>query len=103
MNVLFVGFDSISFWCYLGIMNVITIMKKLAQKGDLVVIPRREYEVFSQWKQRVMVRLEENWFWTPEWQKKEAEADGAIRKGKISQQFSDYKKLLFALRRKKKS
>ncbi len=25
-------------------MNVITIPKKLAQKGDLVVIPRKEYE-----------------------------------------------------------
>lgn len=84
-------------------MNVITIPKKLAQKGDLVVIPRGEYEIFSQWKQNVMVRLEDNWFWTPEWQKKEAEADGAVRKGKISPPFSEYKKLLFALRRKKKS
>lgn len=84
-------------------MNIITIPKKLAQKGDLVVIPRGEYEVFSQWKQNVMVRLEDNWFWTPEWQKKEAEADTAIQKGKISPQFSDYKKLLFALWRKKKS
>ena len=26
------------------IMNIITIPKKLAQKGDLVVIPRKEYE-----------------------------------------------------------
>lgn len=84
-------------------MNVITIPKKLAQKGDLVVIPRGEYEIFSQWKQNVMVRLEDNWFWTPEWQKKEAGADAAIQKGKISSQFSEYKKLLFALRRKKKS
>ena len=25
-------------------MNVITIPRKLAQKGDLVVVPRREYE-----------------------------------------------------------
>lgn len=26
-------------------MNIVTIPKKLAQKGDLVVIPRKEYEV----------------------------------------------------------
>ena len=29
---------------YTGNMNVITIPKKLAQKGDLVVLPRKEYE-----------------------------------------------------------
>lgn len=32
------------FAVYDGVMNIITIPKKLAQKGDLVVIPRKEYE-----------------------------------------------------------
>ena len=38
-------------------MNVITIPKKLAQKGDLVVIPRKDYEAFSEWKKALRIRL----------------------------------------------
>lgn len=33
-------------------MNTVTIPKKLAQKGDLVLVPRREYE--SLLKQRIL-------------------------------------------------
>lgn len=82
--------------------RVITIPKKLTQKGDLVVIPRREYEEFSHWKKAVKVRLDEQWFWTPEWQKKEAEAGKAIRTSKVVGPFSDYKKLISALKRRRK-
>lgn len=82
-------------------MNAITIPKKMAGRGDLVVIPRKEYEAFSQWKQSVRVRVDEHWFWTPEWQKKEAEADGAIRRGKMSRPYTDHRKLLAALKRKR--
>lgn len=31
-------------------MDIITIPKKLAQKEDLVVVPRKEYEEFTQWR-----------------------------------------------------
>ena len=31
-------------------MNLITIPKELAKKGDLVIIPRQEYEEFSLWQ-----------------------------------------------------
>ena len=34
-------------------MTTVTIPKKLAQKGDLVVIPRREYEKFLKLQQRL--------------------------------------------------
>lgn len=36
-------------------MNIITIPKKLAQKGDLVVLPRREYEEFLEWRKAIPV------------------------------------------------
>lgn len=38
-------------------MNIITIPKKLASKGDLVVIPRKDYEEFLQLRRAIpMVR-----------------------------------------------
>lgn len=83
-------------------MKVITIPKKLAREDDLVVIPKREYETFSKWKKSVRVRLQESWFWTPQWQKKEAEADAAIRRGKVSRPYSNHKALISALKRKRK-
>lgn len=82
-------------------MNIITIPKQLAKKDDLVIIPKREYREFSLWKKNIRIRLDEHWFWSAEWQKKEAEADEAIRAGKIIGPFSDHKKLIAALRRKK--
>lgn len=83
-------------------MNIVTIPKKLAQRGDLVVIPREEYEEFSTWKKIVKTKLDDQWFWTYEWQKKEAEADEAIRKGKVVGPFSSHQKLTTALKRKRK-
>ena len=82
-------------------MDAITIPKKMAGRGDLVVIPRKEYEAFSQWKQSVRVRVDEHWFWTPEWQKKEAEADRAIRRGKVSPAYTSHRALLSALKQRR--
>ncbi len=84
-------------------MNVITIPKKLAQKGDLVVIPKQEYQAFSLWKNTVKIQMEDAWFWTPEWQKKEQEADEAIQSAKLKGPFVDHASLIRALKRKKKS
>ena len=84
-------------------MNVVTIPRQLAGKDDLVVIPRREYEKFSLWKKAVRVRLDEEWFWTPEWQRKEHEADEAIHKGETQGPFLDHTALITALKRKRKS
>ncbi len=82
-------------------MDVITIPRKLAQKDNWVVVPRREYEEFSAWKKAVRVRLEEQWFWTPEWQKMEQEADEAIRAGNVYGPFTSHKELIAALKRKR--
>jgi len=83
-------------------MNVITIPQKLAQKGDLVLVPKHEFVEFSKWKRVVRVKLDEQWFWTPEWQKKEAEVDEAIRAGGIYGPFRDHDALISALKKKKR-
>ena len=76
--------------------NIITIPKK----GEFVLIPKKEYEEFNMLKKAVQIRKGEEWFWTPEWQKKEFEADTAIHLGKISEPFSDSKKLFAELKKK---
>ena len=78
-----------------------TATKKSIEK-NFIVVPREEYREFSFWKKAVKISLDEKWFWTPEWQRKEAEADKAVRAGKVSRLFSDHKKLISALKRKKK-
>ena len=81
--------------------KTVTISKK-SILGDVVIVPRREYEEFSFWKKAIRVNLEEKWFWTKEWQKKEAEADEAINSGRVSKEFSNHKELISALKSKKK-
>ena len=66
------------------------------------MIPKREYEEFHALRKAIQIRKGEEWFWTPEWQNKELEADWAIRAGRISGQFADHKKLLVALKKKNK-
>ena len=81
-------------------MNAITIPQNINAQGNLVIIPEHEYRAFRAWKKNVKIRLdEEAWFWTPEWQKMEAEADADIRAGKVSGPFSDAKALLKALKK----
>ncbi|MDP3727022.1 MAG: hypothetical protein Q8R35_00085 [bacterium] len=82
-------------------MSTVTISKHIAKRDDLVMIPKREYEEFTKWKSAVRVRLSERWFWTPEWQRKEAEADRAIRHQRVSHSFSSHRALLAALERKR--
>ena len=79
-------------------MNAVTIPKNITAQGNLVIIPEREYRAFRAWKKNVKIRLdEEAWFWTPEWQKMEKEADEAIRKGQVSKRYSNVKDLIKAL------
>jgi len=78
----------------------LTIPKRLAEEGDLVILPRHEYIAFEKWRKTVMVKSEDAWFWTPEWQKKEAEVDEEIRKGKLKGPFKSHKALMAALNKK---
>ncbi|OGF62929.1 hypothetical protein A2926_02400 [Candidatus Giovannonibacteria bacterium RIFCSPLOWO2_01_FULL_44_40] len=83
--------------------QVVTIPnpKSLERERELVLIPKKEYEAFNALKRAIQIRKGEEWFWTPEWQKKEFEADMAIRTGKISGPFSNSKKLLLFLKKKR--
>ena len=84
--------------------QVVTIPnpRALEREKELVLIPKKEYEEFSALKKAVQIRKGEEWFWTPEWQAKEFEADIAIRSGKISKSFSSHKQLLSVLKEKNK-
>ena len=78
--------------------KVITIPKEIAKKGDLVLIPREEYEeLLSVFK---IIPKEQLWFWTKEWQKREREAEEDIKTGRIYGPFSSGKKLLKSLKSK---
>ena len=69
---------------------------------QMLTIPKDEYNAFLSWKRNVRVRLDESWFWTPEWQKKEAEANDDIRKSKVSGPFSDIHSLMLDLKGRRK-
>lgn len=78
--------------------KVITIPKEIIKKGDLVLIPRQEYErILSILK---MIPKEQLWFWTKEWQRKEREAEEDIKKGRLYGPFISGKELLKSLRSK---
>ena len=72
-------------------MTTLTIPKEMTRKGDLVIIPRQEYEEFLELKKRIPQN--QAWFWTKEWQEKEKEADEALKKGKYKK-FKNVKDLL---------
>ncbi len=76
------------------------ISKTQTYRHDGVVVPRQEYQAFKRWYKTVRVHLDESWFWSPEWQKKEREADKAIRAGKVSKKFSSHRELIKALNAK---
>jgi len=76
--------------CYVEKMNTITIPKKVAARGDLVVIPRKDYEALLELK-----RLKE---FSPTVAQKKAlvRAEQNFRKGKTLSYHELAKKLEFA-------
>lgn len=42
---------------YIHGMNVVTIPKKVTGNRELIVVPRKEYEEFLQWKKALRVRV----------------------------------------------
>ena len=80
-------------------MTTITVPKRIA--GDLIAIPRSEYEGYLQFSK--FIDKDQLWFWTKEWQKKEREADEDIKNGRISGPFYSSKELLKSLKSKIKN
>ena len=56
------------------------------QDGKVVLVPQR------------LIDADQAWFWTPEWQEKEREADEDIAAGRVSRWYSDVKELIADLR-----
>lgn len=66
------------------------------RSAEVSVMPLTERK---RWKKPAQVNDEEAWFWTPEWQKREREADEDIRRGRVSPAFSSAEELIADLRR----
>ncbi|MEK7673627.1 MAG: AbrB/MazE/SpoVT family DNA-binding domain-containing protein [Patescibacteria group bacterium] len=81
-------------------MVTITIPKNLTEKGALVVVPQKEYDELKSIYNSI--DKDQLWFWTKEWQKKEREADIAIKNGKVSGPYKNWKELKKALDKLKK-
>lgn len=81
-------------------MPSITIPKELTKKGELVIIPRKEYEEFLRIS-KVMLRDQE-WFWAKEWQEKEKEATRDIGLKNVSAPYKTKKELQTALNKLKR-
>ena len=78
--------------------KIITIPKEIARKGDLVLIPKKEYEKLLSISK--IIPRDQLWFWTKEWQKREKEAEEDIKAGRVYGPFSSEKELLKSLKSK---
>ncbi len=88
----------------IGPKHQITIPKEVFKNlgleiGDFLEVKTRENIITM--TPRKLVLKDQAWFYTPEWQKKEKEADKAITKGDISGPFSSAKELVRHLNKKK--
>lgn len=79
-------------------MTTITIPKKVSNK-ELIAVPKEEYERFLFVSK--IIDKDQLWFWTKQWQKKEAQADRDIRQKKLKGPFYSGKELVKALKSKK--
>jgi len=77
------------------------VRKKLKVKiGDMLEVYEKEGQLVA--RPVIIVDKSQAYFWTPEWQKAEKEADEDIRKGNISGPFTTPDELLRHLKKKAK-
>jgi len=76
----------------------ITIPRQIS--GELVAVPKKEYQLFSSFLE--FIDIKQIFFWTKEWQAKEKEADRDITMGKVSKVYDNAKDLKKALNLLKK-
>jgi AbrB family looped-hinge helix DNA binding protein len=68
--------------------------------GDMLEVEEKNGKLML--KPVILVDKSQAYFWSPEWQKGEKEADEDIRKGRLSGPFKNAKELVSHLRKKKK-
>lgn len=76
-------------------MPTVTIPKKIIYEGDYVKVPRKSFEELLRIVK--IIPKDQEWFWTPEWQAKESEADRDIEIGRTSGPYRNRKGLMSAL------
>ncbi len=89
----------------LGVRNQVTIPSRIAKllklhKGMLLEVREEEGRVVM--NPQILVPREDAWFWSPEWQAKEREADEEMRMGRFHGPYTTAKDLQKALDRLKK-
>ena len=84
------------------------VNKQKRTKSELISEALRQYLVLWGRRERRFpvkkpqkVPKDQEWFWTPEWQEKEREADEAIHKGEVSGPFSTAEELIEHLKHAK--
>lgn len=82
----------------------VTIPKRVRERynleeGDLLEYEEREEGILL--KPRKLIDPTQAWFWTPEWQKREREADEDIEAGRVKR-FADAEELVEELRAHRK-
>lgn len=76
------------------------IRKRLkVEVGDMLDIEERDGSLIA--KPVVVIDKSQAYFWSPEWQKGEKEADKDIKEGRVSEPFDSADKLVAHLRKKK--
>mgnify|MGYP001567451382 FL=1 len=75
------------------------ISKKLSLEVGDVLEAKQKGEVIYLVPQKLIPKGQA-WFWTKEWQEKEREAEGDIKRGKVKGPFKDISSLLRSLKNK---
>lgn len=89
----------------IGPKHQVTIPKEVFKNLNLEVGDYLDVQVNGTYITMIPKKLipkDQRWFYTPEWQEKEREADEAIAKGEVSGPFSSAEELIAHLRKKRK-
>lgn len=88
-----------------GVRNQVTIPEVLAKKFNIrqgSILEVREEAGALVFSPQIMIAQEDAWFWSPEWQKMEREADEDMAAGRFSGPFSTATELIKHLKKLKK-
>jgi len=68
-----------------------------------VVIPKNEYKEYQRWRElRRFIPVDQLWFWTRDWQRKEWEAEEDVKAGRLSGPFTSSRELVKSLKSKRR-
>ena len=86
-----------------GVRHQVVIPQKIARRLRIeegTFLEAREEDGAIVLRPQIMIPREDAWFWSPEWQAKEREADADLAAGRISGPFTTAKELIKSLKSK---